>query len=287
MTFGRMALLAAALAATTIATPAIAERDRSPADRGSEAQCSITVEPDGSLSGSVVDTPLDQVLARLASRIGASIRWAEPHGRWAEPHGGTRSTLSFRRLSVTDAIARLLVRYNYMVLFTRDGTGRARTEIRIGSSIDAPADATGDTTAIERTTARTAAFVPSGAAGSHASVAARDRSPVVAPADPRDLAGLESVSRLVDLEKGTEGEPLLRKALAEALARNDAEGVERATSLGLGALPDATLESAARADDSLRPVAIDLLARRAEHEPQALAALSRLAEEDDAEETTP
>jgi hypothetical protein len=244
-------LIAVAVAvATTTARPALASV---------ETRCSIVLEADGSFSASVVDMPLDDVLGCLAARTGTVIRWTAGRSE-------ARSTLGFHRLSLTDAIARLLAQHNYAILWTRDAAGRARAEVRIGSPID---DATVDPAA-----AASAAPAPRPYPGAIAPDRARAAS---AAAGADDRVRLETVSRLVDLENGTDEESPLREVLTRALAGNDAADVERATTLGLGALPDDTLESAARSDDSLRALAVDLLARRAAQEAPALAALGRLA----------
>src|SRR5262249_37175042 len=77
MRFRNLALVAAIFAATTIARSAIAADDRARAGARREAQCSITLEADGSLSASIVDTPLDEALLRLAHETGATITWTE------------------------------------------------------------------------------------------------------------------------------------------------------------------------------------------------------------------
>ena len=66
MRFRALASLTAIVATTALVRPAIAD-DRLPgAHPGREARCSITVESDTSLSATVIDAPLDEVMAEVA-----------------------------------------------------------------------------------------------------------------------------------------------------------------------------------------------------------------------------
>jgi hypothetical protein len=248
---------AATAASATLARPAIADDrpalavGRAPVGHAErDARCSIALEPDHTVSATVVDTPLDEVIAELARRTGTTVRWTEARS-------AIHVTLSFHRLPLIAAIGHLLADHNYIVVLTRDGDGSPRAEVRVGSAIE-----------------------PSGRGAGRASppaTPARAVEPAVASAVAReqgqdsaatleDRGGLETVAHLVGLEHDPADDSPLRDALKRALAEGDAPGVARATSLGMGALSDELLERAALASDALRPIALELLARRAEGE---------------------
>jgi hypothetical protein len=260
MRFRTLASIAAILASAApaagamLARPAIADErpalavGRAPAAHAErDARCSIALEPDRTVSATVVDTPLDEVIAELARRTGTKVRWTEAPS-------ATHVTLSFHGLPLIAAVDHLLADHNYIVILTRDGDGRARAEVRIGSAIE-PSDRGTGRASPPAAPAR--AVEPAGA-----SVAGGE--PAQGPsATPEDRGGLETVAHFVGLEHDSADDSPLRDALKRALAEGDAPGVARATSLGMGALSDELLERAARASDVLRPIALELLARRA------------------------
>ena len=264
MRFRALASLTAIVATTALVRPAIAD-DRLPgAHAGRENRCSITVESDASLSATVIDAPLDEVMAEVARRTGSAVRWTEALR-------GAHVTLSFHRLPPIAAIAHLLAHWNYIVTFTRNDEAKPQIEVRIGSAIgDGNRDGATARVTVVATVATTG--------GSAEQVAAsREGAEANADAAAEDRIALETVTQLVDLEQGPQADSPLRAALTRALAGNDALGVERATNVGLGALSNETLELAAASNDGLRPLALEILARRTEGEPLAAAALERLA----------
>jgi hypothetical protein len=245
---------AATAASATLARPAIADElpalavGRAPtAHARRDVRCSIALEPDHTVSATVVDAPLDEVIAELARRTGTTVRWTEAQS-------ATRVTLSFHGLPLIAAIDHLLADHNYIVVLTRDGDGSPRAEVRVGSAIE-PSGRGAVRASPPATPAR--AVEPA--------VGAREQGPDSA-ATLEDRGGLETVAHLVALEHDTADDSPLRDTLKRALAAGDAPGVARATSLGMGALSDELLERAARASDALRPIALELLARRAEGE---------------------
>ncbi len=259
-----LALVGAIVASATIARSAVGAGDRARPHATPEAYCAITLDGDGSLSAAIVDTPLDEVLAQLSRQIGARIVWIAPRS-------AIRTTVWFRGVPVTEAIARLLPDHNYVLVFGRDGTGRARLERLRVSSIGAAAPTL------------TADILPSAAAPTtpHLGGDARGPGARTPRSDGEARVRLEAVRGLVEYERSAAEESPLGETLARVLAGNDEADVERATMLGLAALATGTLEAVARTDDTLRPPAIDLLATRAELEPPALAALDRLANDAD------
>lgn len=259
-----LALLGALIASTTIARSALGADDRARPHATSEAHCALTLDGEGSLSASIVDTPLDEILDLLSRRTGATIAWIAPRS-------ASRATLSFRGLPLTEAIARLLARHNYTLLFTHDGTGRPRLEVRIGSPIeDAPNAMVG--------------ILPSAPAVVNPNPGSDRRGHQVAlsaSGDGGDRVRLETIRGLVERE-GSPGQlARLQETLARVVAGGDEEDVERASMIGLAALPEISLESVARTDDSVGRLAMDILERRAEREPLALAVLDRLASDPD------
>lgn len=263
-----LALLGALIASTTIARSAVGADDRARPHATPEVHCALTLDGDGSLSASIVDTPLDEVLDLLSRRTGATIAWVALR---AAPRSESRATLSFRGLPLIDAIARLLARHNYMLVFTHDGTGRPRLEVRIGSPI-------------ENAPTAMAGIPPSApaVANPHPGSDLRGHQ-VAAPArgDGGDRVRLEAIRGLVESEGSPAQLARLQETLASVVASGDEEDVERASMIGLAALPEIALEWVARTDDSLRRLAMDILERRAEHEPLALAVLDRLAGDPD------
>jgi hypothetical protein len=253
-----IAVVIATAAAATLALPAgaddrpaLADARPSAANAGREARCSIALEPDQTLSATVVDTPLDEVLAELARRTGTTVKWIEARST-------TRVTLSFHRLPMAAAVDRLLAEQNYILILTPDGRRSSRAELRIGSAIER--SARGATDRAAPATPRPGVVEPAAAPDSA-------REPAEGSgATAEDRGSLETVAHLVGLEHATAGDSPLRDTLKRALAEGDAPDVARATSLGMGALSDELLERAARASDALRPIALELLARRAENE---------------------
>jgi hypothetical protein len=124
----KLALLGALIAWMTIARAAIAD-DRAPSRPTPTACYAFALDGDGSLSATLVDAPLDQVLDQLSRETGIMVTWTAPRR-------ASRRTLSFHGLPLTAALARVLARENYLLLSSHDRTGRPQLEVRIGSPSD-------------------------------------------------------------------------------------------------------------------------------------------------------
>src|SRR5262249_11810058 len=153
------------------------------AGAGRVARCSIALAPDDTVSAAIDDAPLEEVTAELALRTGTSIRWTEERS-------AAHVTLSFNGLPFTAAIGRLLADYNYIVTSTRDGEGRSRPEVRIGSAIEPSSDGG---------SRRATHGAPRADAGAAAAPVAATREPGQDPT-PEDRGGLETVAHLVGFE---------------------------------------------------------------------------------------